>query len=91
VKDFVVSPQNIDYMALTRDGKVYFWGGHLSEPYAPIEIVYPEKITTIFQGEGTLYAAGQENMYIVESTWIQEGMKSEEFPQKVNYRYTGTE
>ena len=91
VKDFVVSPREEDFMALTRDGKVYYWGGLLPEPYKPVQIEYPEKVTAIFPGEGIFYAAGQENMYMVYSSWIQQGMKSKEFPKKLDYRYTGTE
>lgn len=32
-------------------------------------------------------AAGEETMYMVYDTWIHEGMKTNEFPVKVDYRY----
>jgi alpha-tubulin suppressor-like RCC1 family protein len=87
VKDFVVSPREEDFMALTQDGKVYYWGSNLKNPYSPVEIKYPEKMQAIFPGEGIFYAAGQEYLYTANSTWIQEGMQTKEFPQKTNYRY----
>lgn len=86
--DFVASPREEDLMALTQDGKVYYWGGLLGNPYSPVEIKYPEKIISIFPGEGVFYVAGQENMYIVYSSWIREGMKTNVFPQKLDYQYT---
>ena len=57
------------------------------EPYIPVEIHYPEIIRTVFPGEGIFYAVGEEAMYMVYDTWIQEGMKTNEFPVKVDYRY----
>ncbi|CDX02498.1 Alpha-tubulin suppressor and related RCC1 domain-containing protein-like protein [Desulfitobacterium hafniense] len=87
VQDFVVSPRESDFLALTHDGKVYYWGYNLMEPYIPVEIHYPEIIRTVFPGEGIFYAAGEEAMYMVYDTWIQEGMKTNEFLVKVDYRY----
>jgi alpha-tubulin suppressor-like RCC1 family protein len=91
IADFQISPQGNDALALTNSGRVYYWGyknlDNDSQDFAPLEIVYPEKIIAVFPGEGIFYVAGERHMYRVDSTWLDEGMISDEFPQTLDYKY----
>ncbi|MDR1605220.1 MAG: alpha-tubulin suppressor [Gracilibacteraceae bacterium] len=90
VQDFAVSAKGEDMLALTDSGEVYYWGGRHRDifgVYSPILIPYPEKIIAVFPGEGIFYVAGERHMYRVDSTWLEEGMVSDEFPRELNYKY----
>jgi alpha-tubulin suppressor-like RCC1 family protein len=90
IQDFVASPYGLDMLALTKEGEVYYWGKLMRDDkglLSPVKIPYPEKIIAVFPGEGMFYVASEEHMYMIFSTWLEDGMASEEFPQKLEYHY----
>ncbi|MDR1604485.1 MAG: hypothetical protein LBS10_06805 [Gracilibacteraceae bacterium] len=90
IADMVVSAQGEDMLALTSEGHVFYWGNRVRDENGlllPTPLPYPEKIIAVFPGEGIFYVAGERHMYRVDSTWLEEGMVSDEFPRELNYKY----